>query len=364
MANKFKQEKYISQEYRYDQWMFRVRYDGKSKTFKQSEYKDDPRIAYEMAKKYRDRLVAGLEETPSCNVTVKEVFNQHYELFPVRMETRRKLDLTFNKYVRCKDKKITKVKAEDIILDLNSMIEIATDNTITRVFSIWRKIIQTALYKEYITKDITLMIKPPKSHKIAKFKVNKVTDRDTVLKIENLCSLHLRSDHDRKMIPLFLEFLYLTGCRICEALALNRDDIKKDTIVISKEIGSSLEDRMVIRQCKTELSVREIPLTDGIKEVIDKACSLHKNDTIFSQEDGSFYNSTILGDRIHRIGKKVGLDFNMYSIRHLFATDLTVNGVDERTRIELMGHSNIKTTLGYARSNRGLKMDALENRNK
>ena len=243
------------------------------------------------------------------------------------------------------------------------MIEIATDNTITRVFSIWRKIIQTALYKEYITKDIALMIKPPKSHKMPHFKVNKVTDRETILKMEELCSAHMRSKHDKEIVPLLLEFLYLTGCRICEALALNRSDIKKDTICISKEIGSSLEDKMVIRMCKTELSVREIPLTGGIKEVIDKACSLHNNDTIFSAEDGSFYNSTILGDRIHRIGKKEGLDFNMYSIRHLFATDLTLNGVDERTRIELMGHSNIKTTLGYARSNRGRKLSALESRN-
>lgn len=85
-------------------------------------------------------------------------------------------------------------------------------------------------------------------------------------------------------------------------------------------------------------------------------------DTLFCESDGTFYNSTILGDRIHRIGKIKGYDFNMYSIRHLFATDLTFAGVDERTRIELMGHSNIKTTLGYARSNRGRKIDALNKR--
>lgn len=362
MASKFKEQKYIDQIQRSTGMTFRVRYKGKTKTFFEGDY-GNARMAYEFAVKFRDRLVAGEAEIITTKKTVKEVFEEHYEMFPVRSETRRKLDLTFNKYINCKNKNIGNVKAEDIILDLNRMIEIATDNTITRVFSIWRKIVQTALYKEYITKDITLMIKPPKSHKMPHFKVNKVTDRETILKMEELCSAHMRSKHDKEIVPLLLEFLYLTGCRICEALALNRNDIKKDTICISKEIGSSLEDKMVIRMCKTELSVREIPLTGGIKEVIDKACSLHNNDTIFSAEDGSFYNSTILGDRIHRIGKKEGLDFNMYSIRHLFATDLTLNGVDERTRIELMGHSNIKTTLGYARSNRGRKLSALESRN-
>lgn len=362
MANKFRDEKYIDQLKRKNGlWTFRVRYDGSTKSFYEGDYAN-ARVAYEFAKKYRDRVVSGLEDTSNTKLSVQDVFKEHYELFPVRMETRRKLDLTFNKYCNCKEKQITKVKAEDIILDLNNMIEIATDNTITRVFSIWRKIVQTALYKEYITKDITLLIKPPKSHKIAKFKVNKVTTREIILDMEELCSLHLKKDHDKFIVPLFLEFLYLTGCRICEALALNRDDIKENTIYINKEIGSSLEDKMVIRQCKTELSVREIPITPDIKDVLDKVMSYHNYDTLFCESDGTFYNSTILGDRIHRIGKIKGYDFNMYSIRHLFATDLTFAGVDERTRIELMGHSNIKTTLGYARSNRGRKIDALNKR--
>lgn len=364
MTTKFRKEKYITQSKSEltNKWTFRVRIGKNAKSFAEKDY-DDAASAFAYAKRYRDQVLAnGIEMVTNGNKkSVKDVFEESYTLFPVRAETRRKLDGFFNKYINCKDKPISKVKSDDILLDLNAMIEVATDDTIQRVFSIWKKIIQTAIYKEYIIKDYTLLIKCPTSHKTPYFSVNKVTDRQTIIDMENFCEKHLKLSHDAFIVPLLIEFLYLTGCRICEALALTRKDIS-DVISISKEIGSDLSNKQVVRKCKTKLSVREIPITESIKEVLNKAMKYHKNEYIFSKEDGSFYDSTNLGDRIHRIGKKYGYDFNLYSIRHLFATDLTIAGVDDRTRMELMGHSNIKTNLGYARSNKELKENALNNR--
>ena len=364
-TTKFRKERYIQQirSKRTGLWTFRVRVNGQDQTFYESDYLGATE-AFKQAKKFRDEIL--FNETVNmirpAAITVDQVYKESYELFPVRVETKRKLENMYRKYVTPKQKDIKDVKADDILKDLNAMIEVTTYDTIRRVLSIWRKIIHTAMYKDYVVKDVSMLIKAPKSHHAPFFTVNKVTDRDTILQMEDLLEKNVVDPYDGKMYALLLEWLYLTGMRICEALALVRDDIKKDQIIISKELGSSMDDWMVLRDCKTDLSHRKVPLTKDMKEVLKKVYKLHNHDRIFCQKDGSFYNSTEVGDKMHKIGKNHGHDFNMYSIRHLFATDLTVNGVDERTRIELMGHSSIKTTLGYARSNDDLKIKALNGR--
>lgn len=339
---------------------YRVKVNGYSKTFSEEDYLD-PRLAFKKAVQYRDSILYGdINPYIEKKISVDEVYKEVFDLFPVRIETRRKLDIYYTKYIKVKDKPIKDIKADDILIDLNNMVEITTNDTIQRVFSIWKKIIHTAIYKEYIYKDVTTIIKCPQSQYRAKFKVNKVIDRQILEQMETLARSHIKSLHDRQVYPLLMEFLYLTGMRICEALALTYDDIKKDHIEITKEIGSSKEERLVVRNCKTELSNREIPLTNEMKAIIKELKKIHNYDVLFCDENGNYYNSTAIGDKLHQLGKRNGLDFNLYAIRHLVSTELTLKNVDERTRIEIFGHSNIATTLGYARSNFDLKKDALE----
>jgi site-specific recombinase XerD len=44
-------------------------------------------------------------------------------------------------------------------------------------------------------------------------------------------------------------------------------------------------------------------------------------------------------------------EFKLHSLRHTFATNLVARGVDIYTVSRLLGHSDIKTTLIYAKSN-------------
>lgn len=357
-----RKERYIEERIGKKGKSYRVKLKGYTKTFSEDEY-GSPKLALKYAIQYRNDILYGdFNPCVEKKITVNEIYQEIFNVFPVRIETRRKMDIMYRKYISHKDKDIKDIKADDILYDLNKMIEIATNDTIKRVFSIWRKIIHTAIYKEYITRDCTLVLKPPKSHSSPKFKVNKVIDRQLVIEMENLARTKLNGSYDRDIVPLLIETLYLTGMRPCEALALERKDIKKDHLEIRREVGSSMDKRLVARNCKTELSARDIPLTSELKSILKQAQKLHDNEIIFCNEFGEYYDSTLLGDKLHKIGKNQGYDFNLYSIRHLVSTELTLANVDERTRIEIFGHTNIATTLGYARSNNELKKDALENK--
>ena len=94
--------------------------------------------------------------------TVKDVFEESYSLFPVRDETKRKLNIFFNKYIGCKEKPIEDVNTEDILIDLNNAAEFAMNNTIQKVFSIWKKIMKTAILYKYINEDYSKFIQLPK----------------------------------------------------------------------------------------------------------------------------------------------------------------------------------------------------------
>lgn len=364
MSNKFRVEKHIQQIYseRTGMWSFRVRIKGDSKTFSELEYLDAS-SAYKAAKKYRDEMLAdaSIIKIIGTDKKIIDVLYEGWELFPIREQTQKKERCLFNKYIHL-DKRITQLTKEDIIITLNKMIEVASDDTIKRVYYVFGKIVKTALIKEYITKDITLGIKIPTSHYIGSPRNEKITDIETLKAVVDICSTKILDPMEKQQYPLMIWFLYYTGCRPCEMFALLKKDIHDGYLTINKEIGSSLTDNHVVRQCKTPLSNRNIPIIEPLKDIIDQACKLSKCDILFPDKFNGYHDSTKVGDKLRKLCRERGINFNMYQIRHLFSTELERANVDPRTHQELMGHKNYTMSINYARSNDELKLAALNNR--
>ena len=323
MKPKYKKEKYIEQRQNgsNNTWVFRVRYKGNVKTFKEADY-GEPSTAYIKAVAYRNELVAnGYAPKSSNRVSVRALFDESLEIELASKETRRKLQSLYNNYINL-DININDLTKEIIIRSLNNMVYECTNDTITRVLSIWRRIVRTALTKEYITKDITYGIKAPKSHARAKFTTAKEMDIEILKEVVKLVETHMRAYHDKKQIPLLLMFIYLTGCRPAEALALSVDDVKGKVINIDKSLGSTDKETNVVIACKNPNSVRKIPITDEVKEIVKDAIELSKNNILFCDRFGNYRNSTALGDSLYQLTRKRGINFNLYALRHQFSTDL------------------------------------------
>jgi integrase len=246
-----------------------------------------------------------------------------------------------------------------IIEDLNKMVEAASDDTIARTFLVWKEdIVGSALLQEIIIKDITLGIKKPKSH-VIKTKRGVTTDRETLNRIKSGIHKHVESEYDAKIIVCLLELLYYTGMRPAEAEALTKDDIKEDYISITKELGSSMVRERVVRRCKTENSIRNVPIHPELRPILDDLLSFALYDELFRRENGVYMTSDWAGRAIRRLCIKEGLEFNLYRLRHNMATSLVTNKVDTRTTMELLGHANYDMSIYYASSNDELKEEAI-----
>ena len=358
MADKYRKERYIRQIKNKKGWSFQVRYKNRQKIFTEKRY-GDPRIAFNKAIEYRNELInQNVEYSIPHNKNIYDVMEESFDLLIVRQKTRNNHISLFNAHI--KDKiSVFNFDEPFIYSKLNAMVDKYNDDTISRVYNLFKRIDKTCLIKGYYDKSVIASMICPESRKHERKTLKEPITKEELDLLIQKCT-EQKNEYDCKQLPIILEFMYLTGLRPCEVWCLTWKDISDAHISINKEVGSDNSSVGIIRPTKTKLSYRAIPLTPKLKTLLKRA--ENESELIFPDENGRMYDTDLIGKKLTKIAKKAGIKFNLYDLRHRFATDLTLNGIDDRTKMELMGHANISMTLDYARSNDDKKIEALEKR--
>ena len=336
-----------------------------SKSFPISKYGTKQK-ALEFARKHRDQKKVELNNgkiIKEYSYSLDEVFEKQMELYEKTLSTKKKVIGTYNKYIKSYiggDRKFSSIKFDDIQKNLNSMVDIAKDDTIARAKAIWCRLYRYAVAKDIVLKDETYNVQVPKSNILSIKKPMEILDEDFIQAISmiNESTINYR---ERQLIIGALLIMRYEGMRPSEVLGLEKKniDFEKGLIYVCQRLGSSSTEWNVITHTKTESSIRYIPLDKRLVDVFKKLFELTEGEYIFIRNNGKFMNGTYLSDmcRIHTKGL-----LRPYMLRHQFSTDMLIEGVDIRTIQELMGHTNSTMTIGYARSNDELKRKALDNR--
>ena len=105
---------------------------------------------------------------------------------------------------------------------------------------------------------------------------------------------------------------------------------------------------------------REIPMSDAVADVLEGLP--RQSHFVFPDKDGEAMNGNFLRLQLIRIAKNAAIyDLTeVHALRHTFASQLLMRGVDLPTVQKLMGHSNIETTLIYSHQTTDHLREAVE----
>lgn len=172
---------------------------------------------------------------------------------------------------------------------------------------------------------------------------------------------YLNSDTDIYKFGILLA-LY-TGIRVGELCALQWGDITDEHIEINKTMMRIKNDtgktEIKIGSPKSDSSKRYIPTPQYLLPLINQFRSAGY---VLSNDKLDYTEPRLMQIKFEKIIADCGLEkTNFHALRHTFATRCIEAGVDVKTLSEILGHSDVKTTLNrYVHSSFELKQKSMK----
>lgn len=205
--------------------------------------------------------------------------------------------------------------------------------TVATQITVLNLIFKWAMQRDRADKNPCELIETPKNLKRTKREMPSEEDIQKIM--DNV---------DSDPFGLFAYFLYFTGCRFGEALALTGKDIdlERGEIRISKSLY--FDNGPKIGTPKTESGTRTVPLLDCLREHLPK---LKKNQYLFSHlEDRSEpFTQKRIFTQWKKYQERTDVSCTPHQLRHGFATLLFDAGLTAKDAQPILGHATAEMTI-------------------
>lgn len=263
-----------------------------------------------------------------------------------------KIKKRLNKALYYLDKNISELNKLDLI---NWKLKIEQDNY---SYS-YKKAIYYALNDFFNYLVLIDYIKENKLKIIGNFKNKELKKETNYLTLEEYKKF-IKNCHEIEYKILF-DFLFFTGCRLGEALALNFYDLQNCRIKIYKTITKeSYNGKRIISTPKTKKSVREICIDNKLNEELYSLIQYYK--TKYNYFEKNFFifggikplSPTTITRKKNIIIKLSGVPYvRIHDFRHSHATLLNQYSINLKEISDRLGHSDTSITINtYIHSNK------------
>lgn len=244
--------------------------------------------------------------------------------------------IQFDKYFSEQGKKIFDLNKDDMQEYIEHLKEVGKSNsTISRSTASLKSFYRYLVNKKLAEENIAECIEAPKVDRKEPM-ILTASEIEKLLEQPDLSEL--KGQRDKAM----LEILYATGIRVTELVSLRIEDVNLNSGYI---------------RVKKKSSERHIPLGNRslkcLKEYIEKVRPL----LIRTEEEKTLFINTN-GQKMTRQGywkilkqykdhAKIDKDITPHTIRHSFAVHMLQNGAEIKTVQELLGHTDVASTMMY-----------------
>ena len=255
-------------------------------------------------------------------------------------------------------------RIKDIFADLK--LEEITTEELQDYVDDWQKQFSSNTIKSYIGLIVAVLKKNGYRIDAPKIKNNapkkKIYSNEEIDKISQYFIKSSKIKHNHLTIPIAM----YTGLRIGEILALQwlDVDLNRKLISVSKNSETIKGKGTILQTPKTESSIREVVIPNQLYDILIKFAP---------QKDEEWYNF-ITSNRskpqehrtalrsAERLLSKIGVEYKgFHSFRHSYATKMLESGVNTKVVSDLLGHSNISTTLNiYSQTINELKRECVD----
>lgn len=334
-------------------------------------------------------------KTVADGVTLNELFELYMSgKTELKQSTRTNYNYMYTNYIKeyLGHKKITSIKYSAIKKFYNSLIQEKNfkPNSMEIINTILHPVFTLAVRDGYIRSNPSdgVMSEIKKSHNWEKPKRHALTLQEQ----EAFVDFVSNSKTYNHWLPLFTVFLG-TGCRVGEIIGLRWEDcdFEDNTISINHNLVYRQQDsgecEFHVTTPKTSAGIRTVPMFAEVKKALlqekRKQMEMGFNTTvidgytnfIFTNKVGFIHNPQTINRAIKRIvlasniaeekkakseHKKPVLirDFSVHNLRHTFCTRLCENESNLKVIQDVMGHSDISTTMNiYAEATKDKKKE-------
>lgn len=346
------------------------------------------------------KVQADIRDNIKTNVG-KITLNDMFELYmkgktELKQSTRTNYHYMYKNYVQEEigKKNITSFKYSDIVRFYHSLIQEKgfKPNSMEIINTILHPVFTLAVRDGYIRSNPSdgVMGEIKKSHNWEKAKRHALTMEEQ----EQFISYCSQSKTYNHWLSLFTVFLG-TGCRVGEIIGLRWEDcdFENGTISINHNLLYRQQDgekcEFHVTTPKTSAGIRIIPMMKEVRKALlqekkrQMAEGFHRIEVdgytnfIFINRMGYLYNPQTINRAIKRIiqasnteekelarkehRKPVLIrDFSVHNLRHTFCTRFCENETNLKVIQEIMGHSDITTTMNvYAEATKDKKMESI-----
>ncbi|MCD7887802.1 MAG: site-specific integrase [Clostridiales bacterium] len=341
----------------------------------------------------------GIDSHAAAKMTLNDVFKAYMEgKRELKQSTRTNYVYMYKNYVAdtIGKRKITTFRYSDIKNFYNSLITEKgfKPNSAEIIHTILHPVFEMAVRDGYIRTNLTngVMGELKKGHDWEKPKRHALTIEEQ----EAFIGYVSKSKIYRHWLPLFTVFLG-TGCRVGELIGLRwcDCDFESRSISINHNLIYRVQDNghceMHITTPKTSAGCRTIPMLDEVRKALlqerlrqmQEGFSTAEIDGysgfVFTNRFGNVYSPAAINRAIVRIYTAYNEEetecaklerrepvlirhFSVHNLRHTFCTRFCENETNIKVIQEIMGHSDIGTTMNvYAEATESKKREAIDN---